>query len=72
MEAIARDHGVLRAKGYVAIKGKPMRLLVQGVGTRVRSQFDRPWGPAEPRLSRIVVIGERGLDRQAITAVLTG
>jgi len=72
MEAIARDHGVLRAKGYVAIKGKPMRLLVQGVGTRVRSQFDRPWGPAEPRLSRIVVIGQRGLDRRAITAVLTG
>jgi cobalamin biosynthesis protein CobW len=72
MVAIARDHGVLRAKGYVAIKGKPMRLLVQGVGTRVRSQFDRPWGPAEPRLSRIVVIGQRGLDRRAITAVLTG
>jgi cobalamin biosynthesis protein CobW len=72
IEAIARDHSVLRAKGYVAIDGKPMRLLVQGVGTRVRSQFDRPWRAGEQRMSQIVVIGERGIDRDAITAVLTG
>jgi len=72
METIARDHCVLRAKGYVAVAGKPMRLLVQGVGTRVRAQFDRPWRADEQRLSRIVVIGERGIDRDAITAVLTG
>src|SRR6202046_4971017 len=38
-ETIARDHSVLRAKGYIAVAGKPMRLLVQGVGTRVRAQF---------------------------------
>jgi cobalamin biosynthesis protein CobW len=72
MESIARDHAVLRAKGYVAIDGKPMRLLVQGVGTRVRAQFDRPWRADEQRQSRIVVIGERGIDHAAITAVLTG
>src|ERR1700744_4569955 len=72
IEAIARDHGVLRAKGYVAIAGKPMRLLVQGVCTRVRTQFGRPWRADEERRSRIVVIGERGFDHAAITAVLTG
>jgi cobalamin biosynthesis protein CobW len=72
LETIARDHGVLRAKGYVAVTGKPMRLLVQGAGTRVRAQFDRPWRVDEDRLSRIVVIGERGFDHDAITAVLTG
>jgi cobalamin biosynthesis protein CobW len=72
IDAIARDHHVLRAKGYVAIAGKPMRLLVQGVGTRVRAQFDRAWRADEPRLSRIVVIGERGFDHAAITAALTG
>jgi cobalamin biosynthesis protein CobW len=71
IEAIARDHNVLRAKGYVAISGKPMRLLVQGVGTRVRAQFDRPWRAGEERLSRIVVIGERGFDRAAVAAALT-
>src|ERR1700761_892701 len=72
LEAVARDHNVLRAKGYVAIAGKPMRLLVQGVGTRVRAQFDRPWRSDEERLSRIVVIGERGFDHAAVTSVLTG
>jgi cobalamin biosynthesis protein CobW len=72
VETIARDHNVLRAKGHVAITGKPMRLLVQGVGTRVRAQFDRPWRSDEERLSRIVVIGERGFDRAAVTALLTG
>ncbi|MEO6841826.1 MAG: cobalamin biosynthesis protein CobW [Bradyrhizobium sp.] len=72
IEAIARDHNVLRAKGYVAVPGKPMRLLVQGVGTRVRTQFDRPWRADEERRSRIVVIGERGFNRDVVTAVLTG
>jgi cobalamin biosynthesis protein CobW len=72
IEAIARDQKVLRAKGYVAVNGKPMRLLVQGVGTRVRAQFDRPWRADEARRSRIVVIGERGFDHAAVTAVLTG
>jgi cobalamin biosynthesis protein CobW len=72
VETIARDHNVLRAKGHVAITGKPMRLLVQGVGTRVRAQFDRPWRSDEERLSRIVVIGERGFDHAAVTALLTG
>jgi cobalamin biosynthesis protein CobW len=36
-----------------------MRLLVQAVGARVRSQFDRPWGSL-PRGSQLVVIAERG------------
>jgi cobalamin biosynthesis protein CobW len=64
------DLGVLRAKGHVAVAGKPMRLLIQAVGPRVRYQFDRPWGSA-PRQGRLVVIAERGdLDEGAIRAVL--
>ena len=55
---------------YVAVKGKPMRLLVQAVGERVRSQFDRPWGDT-PRMSQLVVIAERHhIDRAAIEATL--
>ena len=69
---IAGQHGVLRAKGYLAVAGKPMRLLVQGVGARVRAQFDRPWRPGEARMSRLVVIGEKGLDRAAIERALKG
>lgn len=56
---LAREQGVLRAKGYIAVAGKPMRLLIQAVGERVRHQYDRPWGDL-PRASRLVVIGERG------------
>ena len=66
----AAAHDVLRAKGYVAVAGKPMRLLVQGVGQRVRHEFDRAWRPGEARVSRLVVIGEKGLDRAGVEAML--
>jgi cobalamin biosynthesis protein CobW len=73
VETAMRAAGALRVKGFVAVAGKPMRLLVQGVGGRVRAQFDRPWAPGEPRVSRLVLIGERGaLDRAAAEAALAG
>jgi cobalamin biosynthesis protein CobW len=67
---VARKHDVLRIKGFLDVAGKPMRLLVQGVGARFRQQFDRPWKAGEERRGRIVVIGQKGLDRAAITAAL--
>jgi cobalamin biosynthesis protein CobW len=70
LSATAETFGVLRMKGFVAVSGKPMRLLVQGVGNRFRREFDRPWAPGEDRRGRLVVIGEKGLDRDAITAAL--
>lgn len=67
---LAREQKILRVKGYVAVTGKPMRMLVQAVGERVRAQYDRPWG-AEPRASKLVVIGEHDdVDINAIRAVL--
>lgn len=70
IERLAREQNILRVKGHVAITGKPMRLLVQAVGARVRHQFDRPWGDA-PRISRLVVIGEHAhVDETAIRDVL--
>jgi len=68
---LAREQNVLRAKGYLAVAGKPMRLLLQAVGERVRHQFDRPWGAA-PRCSKLVLIGEQGdIDEAAIRADLS-
>jgi cobalamin biosynthesis protein CobW len=49
-----------------------MRLLVQGVGQRFRQQFDRPWAAGDVRHSRLVVIGEKGIDKAAIAASLAG
>ena len=54
-------------------QGKPMRLLVQAVGARVRHQYDRPWKPDEERRSRLVVIAEHDdIDADAIRGILTG
>lgn len=68
---VAATHDVLRMKGFVEIAGKPMRLLVQGVGSRFQHQYDRAWKSGERRSSRLVVIGEKGLDRTGVTAMLT-
>jgi cobalamin biosynthesis protein CobW len=66
----AQAHDVLRMKGFMEIANKPMRLLVQGVGSRFQHHYDRPWRPGEARASRLVVIGEKGLDRDGVTAML--
>lgn len=66
------SHDILRVKGFVEIAGKPLRLLVQGVGARVQHQFDRAWRPGEARLGRLVIIGEKGLDVGAITTIIAG
>lgn len=57
IEEMAAEQNILRVKGYVAVAGKPMRLLVQAVGGRVRHQFDRPWGN-DMRAGHLVVIAE--------------
>ncbi|UGY01996.1 cobalamin biosynthesis protein CobW [Bradyrhizobium quebecense] len=70
IKGLAREQNVLRAKGYIAVEGKPMRLLVQSVGERVRHQFDMPWG-VRARQSKLVVIGEHSdIDEAAIRARL--
>ena len=70
IQRLAREQNVLRAKGYVAVAGRPMRLLVQSVGERVRHQFDMPWG-TRPRRSKLVLIGEHDdIDEAAIKAGL--
>jgi cobalamin biosynthesis protein CobW len=69
---IATDHDVLRVKGYAAVDGKPMRLLLQGVGQRVETRYERAWTATEPRVGRLVVIGQKGLDRNAIVRALSG
>ncbi|MGR3639668.1 cobalamin biosynthesis protein CobW [Alterinioella nitratireducens] len=69
---LAREQGALRVKGYIAVTGKPMRMLVQAVGERLRTQYDRPWGET-PRRSQLVVIGEHdNIDAARIRAVLEG
>ena len=71
--ALALEQNILRVKGYGVVKDKPMRLLVQAVGTRVRAQFDRPWGMDDVKQGRMVVIAEHDhISRPAIEAALNG
>jgi cobalamin biosynthesis protein CobW len=63
-------HDILRVKGFAAISDKPMRLVVQGVGARLQHYYDRDWRPEEARATRLVVIGEAGLDEAAVRAAL--
>ena len=57
LSAILRRHDVLRCKGFASVAGKPMRLLVQAVGGRVDTYFDRPFTAGEARVTRLVAIG---------------
>lgn len=67
--AAAED--VLRIKGFIDVTGKPMRLQVQAVGPRVNHYFDRAWAAGEKRESRLVIIGEKGINRDKISQLLT-
>lgn len=71
LKPIIEAHDILRLKGFAQIKDRPMRLVVQAVGNRIETYFDREWGEAESRVGHLVVIGLSGLDRQGITKALT-
>ncbi|MEM9999301.1 MAG: cobalamin biosynthesis protein CobW [Pseudomonadota bacterium] len=72
LRATLTDHDVLRCKGFIDVPGKPMRLVVQAVGSRIDSYYDRPWQAEEQRGTRLVMIGVHGLDRDAIDADVKG
>lgn len=62
--------GVLRIKGIAAVADRGARLVVQGVGERLETYYDRPWHEDEERATRLVVIGLNGLDRARITGLI--
>ena len=68
MQGVIEDHNILRMKGFVAVRGKPMRLVLQAVGNRVETYFDRPWRKGEGRETKLVVIGLKGLDELDIAS----
>ncbi|APW37294.1 cobalamin biosynthesis protein CobW [Rhodoferax koreense] len=74
LAALARlvaQQTIYRVKGFAAIPGKPMRLLLQGVGQRFDHHFDRRWHAGEAQRTRLVFIGA-DLDAQALHAGLAG
>ena len=57
LKPIIERHDILRLNGFAEVKGKPMRLLIQAVGSRIDTYFDRAWQPGEARGTRLVAIG---------------
>ena len=73
IERLATRQNILRVKGFAAVRGKPMRLLVQAVGARVRWQYDRAWVANEDKRGRLVVIAEHDdIVRSSVEAELLG
>ncbi len=72
IEEIIKQHDILRLKGFAAIKGSDARLVIQAVGSRVNSWFDRAFNEGESRKTSLVVIGQKGLDEKAIKERLLG
>ncbi len=71
LKSLIESHDILRLKGFAAVTGKPMRLVIQAAGNRIESYFDRAWTPGESRSCRLVVIGLKGLDRDAIQSQIS-
>jgi len=70
LRAISEAYDILRIKGFAAVRGRPLRLAVQGVGSRFRYEYDRPWEANAAREGWLVMIGRTGLDRAAIAAAI--
>jgi cobalamin biosynthesis protein CobW len=62
---------IYRIKGFVAVPGKKMRLVLQGVGDRIDHFYDRPWYPDEVRQTKLVFIGEQLEEGPIKNALLT-
>jgi cobalamin biosynthesis protein CobW len=69
LQQIAQQQEIYRIKGFVSVPNKPMRLVMQGVGTRFEKFYDRPWKPEESRQTRLVFIG-RDLQSETIASQL--
>jgi cobalamin biosynthesis protein CobW len=62
---LVQEQEIYRIKGFVNVANKPMRLVLQGVGKRFESFYDRQWLENEQRKTKLVFIG-KDIDSQAI------
>ncbi|HFC93556.1 MAG TPA: cobalamin biosynthesis protein CobW [Leucothrix mucor] len=69
LERVIEAQNIYRAKGFVALADKPMRQVVQAVGSRIDQYFDRLWQVDETPRTEVVLIG-KALDIQQIEVAL--
>ena len=69
LKQLVQEQEIYRIKGFVVVPDKPMRMVIQGVGNRLDSFFDRPWKASELRQTQLVFIGH-ALEKAQIEEVL--
>lgn len=69
LSALVSEQEIYRIKGFVSVPGKSMRLVLNGVGNRFDTFYDRPWRSDERRQTKLVVIGHE-LDAEKVKAAI--
>lgn len=69
LKDLVKQTEIYRIKGFVNVSNKPMRMVLQGVGDRFDSFYDRPWKPDESRQTKLVFIG-RSLNQEKIETLI--
>ncbi|MEM8830209.1 MAG: cobalamin biosynthesis protein CobW [Cyanobacteria bacterium P01_G01_bin.19] len=65
LQQLLQEQEIYRVKGFIKVPSKSMRLVLQGVGSRFDTFYDRPWRSDEPQKTRLVLIGQN-LNRTTI------
>ncbi len=71
LKNLVEENDIYRIKGFLAVKGKAMRMVLQGVGPRFEAYFDQPWADENSRKSQLVIIG-KDLDKSKLESALLG
>ncbi len=66
---LVSDQEIYRIKGFVTVPGKPMRLVLNGVGNRFDYFYDRHWQADERRQTKLVVIGHELVPEKILQAL---
>ncbi|RVU84401.1 cobalamin biosynthesis protein CobW [Leucothrix sargassi] len=69
LKGLLAEYNIFRAKGFAALPGKPMRQVLQAVGERLDTHFDRLWAANEARETNLVFIG-KGIEKETIEKAL--
>lgn len=72
LQELVQQQEIYRIKGFVHVPNKPMRMVLQGVGNRFDSFYDRLWLSDELRQTRLVFIGRELNLTQVEQAILNG
>jgi cobalamin biosynthesis protein CobW len=69
LQNLVQQQEIYRIKGFVHVPNKAMRLVLQGVGDRFDTFYDRPWQADEPRFTKLVFIG-RDLEESSLRSAI--